>query len=81
MRTPRGHPAEEKDYPRITPEDLGTMGYDGEESMYVRASVLQAAASAEGLALDFYKSCFAPKKWRENLVKKMMKEEHLAIQL
>ena len=48
--------SQEKEYPRIAAEDLGGMGFDGEESMYVRASVLQAAAHAEGLALDFYKS-------------------------
>ena len=45
-----------KEYPRIAAEDLGTMGYDGEESMYVRQSVLRAAYNDNGLALDFYKS-------------------------
>ena len=34
----------------------GTMGYAGEESMYVSRAVLDAAYADNGLALDFYKS-------------------------
>ena len=45
-----------REYPNIAPEDLGSMGYSGEESMFVRRSVLDAAYSDTGLALDFYKS-------------------------
>ena len=45
-----------KEYPRLAAEDLGSMGYAGEESMYVSRAILQAAYSESGLALDFYKS-------------------------
>ena len=48
-----------KEYPRIAAEDLGSMGYLGEESMYVSQAILNAAYSESGLALDFYKSYFA----------------------
>ncbi|CAK9062706.1 unnamed protein product [Durusdinium trenchii] len=48
-----------KEYPRIAAEDLGSMGYSGEESMYVSQEILHAAYSESGLALDFYKSYFA----------------------
>ena len=48
-----------KEYPRLAAEDLGSMGYAGEESMYVSRAILQAAYSESGLALDFYKSYFA----------------------
>ena len=50
-----------KEYPQFAAEDLGSMGYDGEESMYVRQSILQAAYNDTGLALDFYKSPFSAK--------------------
>ena len=42
-------------YPDIAAEDLGSMGYSGETGMFVRRSVLDAAYSDTGLALDFYK--------------------------
>ena len=45
------------DYPRLAGEDLGTMGYEGEESIYVSQEVLRTAYDDIGLALDFYKSC------------------------
>ncbi|CAK9093024.1 unnamed protein product [Durusdinium trenchii] len=45
-----------KEYPRLAAEDLGSMGYVGEESMYVSQAILNAAYSESGLALDFYKS-------------------------
>ncbi|CAK8991648.1 unnamed protein product, partial [Durusdinium trenchii] len=45
-----------KEYPRLAAEDLGSMGYSGEESMYVSHEILHAAYSDSGLALDFYKS-------------------------
>ena len=48
-----------KEYPRLAAEDLGSMGYVGEESMYVSQAILNAAYSESGLALDFYKSYFA----------------------
>ncbi|CAK9039583.1 Ephrin_rec_like domain-containing protein [Durusdinium trenchii] len=48
-----------KEYPRLAAEDLGSMGYSGEESMYVSQEILHAAYSDSGLALDFYKSYFA----------------------
>eukprot|EP00434_Breviolum_minutum_P005675 symbB.v1.2.004999.t1/scaffold288.1/size478366/29 len=40
--------------PRIASVDLGGMGYDGEESIYLRRSVLKAAYEDNGLALNFY---------------------------
>ncbi|CAJ1398966.1 unnamed protein product [Effrenium voratum] len=43
------------DYPAISPVDLGSMGYEGEESMYISQPVLQAAYQDTGLALDYYK--------------------------
>ncbi|CAJ1374394.1 unnamed protein product [Effrenium voratum] len=46
----------ETDYPASSPVDLGSMGYAGEDSMYISQRVLQAAYQAEGLALDYYKS-------------------------
>ena len=45
-----------RENPRIASVDLGGMGYDGEESIYLRRSVLQAAYQDNGLPLDFYKS-------------------------
>eukprot|EP00434_Breviolum_minutum_P041830 symbB.v1.2.037213.t1/scaffold5433.1/size27253/2 len=40
--------------PRIASVDLGGMGYDGEESIYLRRSVLKAAYEDNGLALTYY---------------------------
>lgn len=48
-----------KEFPRIASVDLGSMGYAGEESMYVSQAILNDAYGDSGLALDFYKSCFA----------------------
>ena len=45
-----------RENPRIASVDLGGMGYDGEESIYLRRSVLEAAYQDNGLPLDFYKS-------------------------
>eukprot|EP00439_Symbiodinium_sp_Y106_P060372 s666_g8.t3 len=42
-------------FPHNIPVDLGSMGYEGEESMYVTKKVLQQALDAEGLTLDFYR--------------------------
>ena len=41
--------------PALIPVDLGSMGYEGEESMYVTKEVLQQALDAEGLTLNFYR--------------------------
>ncbi|CAE7297920.1 unnamed protein product [Symbiodinium sp. CCMP2592] len=41
--------------PHLTPVDLGSMGYQGEESLYVSRHVLQQALDAEGLNLDYYR--------------------------
>ncbi|CAK8995297.1 unnamed protein product [Durusdinium trenchii] len=45
-----------KEFPRIASVDLGSMGYAGEESMYVSQAILNDAYGDSGLALDFYKS-------------------------
>ncbi|CAK8993410.1 unnamed protein product [Durusdinium trenchii] len=45
-----------KEFPRIASQDLGSMGYAGEESMYVSQAILNSAYADSGLALDFYKS-------------------------
>ncbi|OLQ02861.1 hypothetical protein AK812_SmicGene14236 [Symbiodinium microadriaticum] len=42
-------------FPHLIPVDLGSMGYEGEESMYLTKDVLQQAMDAEGLTLDFYR--------------------------
>ncbi|CAE7831424.1 unnamed protein product, partial [Symbiodinium sp. KB8] len=42
-------------FPHLIPVDLGSMGYEGEESMYLTKDVLQQALDAEGLPLDFYR--------------------------
>ena len=44
------------EHPSISPLDLGTIGYSGEESVYVSGKVRQAAYGDSGLALDFYRS-------------------------
>lgn len=46
----------EENYPSINPEDLGSMGFRGEESMFLTRQVLEAGLDAEGLALNFYRS-------------------------
>jgi len=45
-----------KDYPDLAAVDLGSMGYDGEESIYVSKAAIDSAYADVGLALDFYKS-------------------------
>lgn len=45
----------QKDFPSIAPEDLGSVGYDGEETMYVSEAVFEAAYSQAGLILDHHK--------------------------
>ena len=44
------------EYPTLSPLDLGTIGYSGEESIYVSGKVRQTAYGDSGLALDFYRS-------------------------
>ena len=46
-----------EEFPHLIPVDLGSMGYEGEESMYVTKDVLQQALDAEGLDLDYYRGC------------------------
>eukprot|EP00913_Durusdinium_trenchii_P000918 g849.t1 len=46
----------QEEFPVIAPKDIGTMGYEGEETMYVSKEVLASAFGDAGLALDFYKS-------------------------
>lgn len=45
-----------KEYPDIAPIDLGSVGYDGEETMYVSQPVFSAAYDSNGLVLDHHKS-------------------------
>ena len=47
----------ERNYPHLVPVDLGDMGYEGEESIYLSANVLKQALDAEGLSLDYYRGC------------------------
>ena len=44
-------------YPQLAPEDLGSMGYSGQNSIFVSQAVHTAAYSDSGLALDHYRSC------------------------
>lgn len=48
----------QRDYPAVAPVDIGSMGYLGEEGMYVCQEILKLAYADSGLALDFYRSCF-----------------------
>lgn len=43
-------------YPHLVPEDLGSMGYDGVEGIYVTHDIMSEAYESEGLALNFYLS-------------------------
>ena len=43
-------------HPNLVPEDLGSIGYSGEEAMYVRRDVLHEAYRSTGHALQFYMS-------------------------
>ena len=43
-------------YPLLSPLDLGSLGYSGEESIYVTKQVMDTAYEDSGTALDFYKS-------------------------
>eukprot|EP00435_Cladocopium_sp_Y103_P071133 s1096_g36.t2 len=45
----------QKDFPDIAPEDLGSVGYDGEETMYVSDAVFDAAYTQTGVILDHHK--------------------------
>lgn len=45
----------QKDFPDIAPEDLGSVGYDGEETMYVSDAVFDAAYAQTGVILDHHK--------------------------
>lgn len=43
-------------YPHLVPEDLGSMGYDGVEGIYVTHDIMSQAYESQGLALNFYLS-------------------------
>ena len=43
-------------YPLLSPLDLGSLGYSGEESIYLTKQVMDIAYENSGTALDFYKS-------------------------
>lgn len=43
-------------FPATVPLNLGSMGYAGEESVYITEADFKRAYSATGLALDFYRS-------------------------
>lgn len=40
----------------IAPEDLGSMGYDGDHNLFVKGTIRDEAYRDSGLSLDFYKS-------------------------
>eukprot|EP00438_Fugacium_kawagutii_P016308 Skav222790 [mRNA] locus=scaffold1419:13588:16988:+ [translate_table: standard] len=40
----------------IAPEDLGSMGYDGDHNLFVKGTIRDDAYRDSGLSLDFYKS-------------------------
>ena len=46
----------ERDYPSLAPVDLGSMGYGGEEGLFVSRAALDAASGSSGLPLDFYRT-------------------------
>ena len=54
--SPTGYAAFQKANPELAPEDLGSIGYAGEEYLFLTASVQDAAYRDSGLALEFYKS-------------------------
>eukprot|EP00435_Cladocopium_sp_Y103_P056499 s325_g19.t1 len=60
-----------KEYPHIAAIDVGSMGYDGEESIYVSRAVIDNAQEDLGLALTYYKSYNTthhdPKKYFDSL--------------
>jgi len=43
-----------KEYPQIAPIDVGSMGYTGEESIYVSKAIIDDAQDDVGLALTYY---------------------------
>eukprot|EP00435_Cladocopium_sp_Y103_P035383 s344_g9.t1 len=56
-----------KEYPQIAAIDVGSMGYAGEESIYVSKAIIDDAQNDVGLALTYYRSYNAthhdPKKY------------------
>ena len=46
----------ETSFPSLAPEDMGSMGYSGFESMYLSRAVFERAYDAEGLALNYHLS-------------------------
>eukprot|EP00913_Durusdinium_trenchii_P034226 g32031.t1 len=46
----------EENHAARAPEDLGSMGYNGDHYLFVKGSIRDQAYSDAGLALDFYKS-------------------------
>ncbi|CAK9008661.1 unnamed protein product [Durusdinium trenchii] len=53
---PAAYEAMKSSFPEIAPVDLGPIGYEGEESIYVSQTVLNAAYEHSGIALEYYKS-------------------------
>ncbi|CAE7207000.1 unnamed protein product, partial [Symbiodinium necroappetens] len=43
-------------HPSMAPEDLGTMGYSGEEALYASSTILQEAWDESGYALEYYRT-------------------------
>eukprot|EP00435_Cladocopium_sp_Y103_P004230 s4291_g1.t1 len=60
-----------KEYPKIAAIDVGSMGYDGEESIYVSKAIIDNAQQDLGLALTYYQSYNTthhdPKKYFDSL--------------
>ena len=42
--------------PDVIPENLGTVGYDGIEGLFVKSTEMDSAYQSEGLSLQFYQS-------------------------
>ena len=45
-----------KDVSDVIPENLGTLGYDGQDGLYVKNLEMVTALETDGLALEFYRS-------------------------
>ncbi|CAE7255288.1 unnamed protein product [Symbiodinium sp. CCMP2456] len=43
-------------HPSMAPEDLGTMGYSGEEALYASRTILQEAWDESGYALEYFRT-------------------------
>ena len=46
----------QSDYPSLAPVDLGSMGYDAEEGLFVSRAAIDAASGSSGLPLDFFRT-------------------------